>query len=144
MYNIHAVQAICSKQLYYRWIVFILRFFLGPQTTYIPIPVTCLSPCPNWDPPPPLLQASAFPPPLPPGTKGRGTHSPTVEGLGGPNSDDWRKSLSLCLLCGLYIFTLYCTDWQKTMPVLNILYLLRKTKGFFKLLTLNQSSSIAL
>ncbi len=27
-----------------------------------------------------------------------GTHSP--RGVGGPNSDDWRKNLALCLLCG--------------------------------------------
>jgi hypothetical protein len=27
-------------------------------------------------------------------------HSPAVEVVGGPNSDDWRKRLGLCLLCG--------------------------------------------
>jgi hypothetical protein len=26
--------------------------------------------------------------------------SPAGEGWGSPNSDDWRKSLALCLLCG--------------------------------------------
>ncbi len=34
-----------------------------------------------------------------PRTKG-GTHSLTGEGVGGPNSDDWRKSQAFCLLCG--------------------------------------------
>ncbi len=35
------------------------------------------------------------------GTKGGGdTHSPACEGVRGPNSDDWRESLVLCLLCG--------------------------------------------
>ncbi len=35
-----------------------------------------------------------------------GTHSPKGEGMGGggPNSDDWRKSLALCILCGLIVF----------------------------------------
>ncbi len=28
-------------------------------------------------------------------------HSPAVRGWGSPNSDDWRKSLALCLLCGM-------------------------------------------
>ncbi len=32
---------------------------------------------------------------------GGGAHSPSGEG--GPNSDDWRKSLALCLLCGLWV-----------------------------------------
>ncbi len=35
---------------------------------------------------------------VPPELKG-GTHSPVVRGWGRPNSDDWRKSLALCLLC---------------------------------------------
>jgi len=39
-----------------------------------------LFPCPNWDPPPTPS----------PGLKG-GTHSPAGEGVGGPNSEDWRK-----------------------------------------------------
>ncbi len=29
---------------------------------------------------------------------GGGAHSPTGEGVGGPNSDGWRKSLALCLV----------------------------------------------
>jgi hypothetical protein len=35
----------------------------------------------------------------PPGTKGGGTDS-AAGGGGGPNSDNWRKSIGLCLLCG--------------------------------------------
>ncbi len=31
--------------------------------------------------------------------RGRGTH-PAGEGWGSPSSDDWRKSLAFCLLCG--------------------------------------------
>jgi hypothetical protein len=34
------------------------------------------------------------------GTKGGGTPSPADEGVGSLSSDDWRKSLELCLLCG--------------------------------------------
>ncbi len=30
-----------------------------------------------------------------------GTHSPAGEGVGVPNSGDWRKSPALCLLCAL-------------------------------------------
>jgi hypothetical protein len=46
--------------------------------------------------PPPLSPASVH---LPPEPKG-GAHSPAGKGLGSPYSDDWRKSLALCLLCG--------------------------------------------
>ncbi len=38
--------------------------------------------------------------PLPRGTKGEGQHSLAGEEAGGANSDDWRESLALCLLCG--------------------------------------------
>jgi hypothetical protein len=48
--------------------------------------------------PPPLPPASE----PPPGTKGGvGAHTHLqVRGWGSPTSDDWRKSLELCLLCG--------------------------------------------
>ncbi len=46
-------------------------------------------------PPHPLSQKVSVPPT--PGTGG-GAHSPMGEGVG-PRSDDWRKSLALCLLC---------------------------------------------
>ncbi len=50
------------------------------------------------NPPTPIPQASV---PYP-RTKGWGAHSPAAEGVwGSPNSDDWRKSLALCLLCGV-------------------------------------------
>jgi hypothetical protein len=50
----------------------------------------------------PLVRIGTLPPPsrVPPGTKG-GTLSAAGEGEGGPNSDDWRKSLALCLLCAV-------------------------------------------
>ncbi len=50
----------------------------------------------NWTSPPPFPQASVY---LQPGTKGGGGHSPAGKGVGGPITDDWRKSLALCLLC---------------------------------------------
>ena len=58
----------------------------------------CLFPRWSWDPPPPLPQASVYPPPP---RNQRGGHSPAGDGRGGggPNSDDWRKSLALCLPC---------------------------------------------
>ncbi len=55
----------------------------------------------SGNPPPPLQQASVctIHPPLP---KRDVTHSPTGEGGGvSPNSDDWRKSLALCILCAV-------------------------------------------
>ncbi len=53
----------------------------------------------------PLVEIGTLPPPLspasvPPVPKDGGAHSPAGEGWGSPNSDDWRKSLALCLLCG--------------------------------------------
>ncbi len=47
--------------------------------------------------PTPSLARECAPPP--PQLKGEATHSPAVDGVGGPNSDDWRKSLGLCLPC---------------------------------------------
>jgi hypothetical protein len=48
-------------------------------------------------PPPPLPQASVPPPPR----NQRGGYTDVrMRGWGGRNSDDWRKSLALCLLCG--------------------------------------------
>jgi hypothetical protein len=52
----------------------------------------------------PLVRIGTPPPPspasecVPPGTNGREHTRLRVRG-GGPNSDDWRKSLALCLLC---------------------------------------------
>jgi hypothetical protein len=61
-----------------------------------------MSPRWNWDSlPPPLSPASV---PLPPEPKGPGQTRLRVRGWGSPNSNDWRKSLALCLLCGLLIF----------------------------------------
>ncbi len=45
----------------------------------------------------PLVGIGTAPPPQ---AKGGRAHSPAGEGWGSPNSDDWRKSLALCLLCG--------------------------------------------
>jgi hypothetical protein len=59
----------------------------------------CLSPCPNWVHPTPLPQASVSSP-APPESKVGGSNTRLRgERVGGPNSDDWRESLSLCLLC---------------------------------------------
>jgi hypothetical protein len=59
----------------------------------------CLSPRPNCDPSNPTSASECV---LPPEPKEEGTHSPAGEGVGeGSNSDDWIKSLALCLLCAL-------------------------------------------
>jgi hypothetical protein len=47
----------------------------------------------------------------PPRTGGGGHHSPAGEGLGNPNSDDWRKSLALCLLCVLWQYGVWTHDF---------------------------------
>ncbi len=47
-------------------------------------------------PPFPFPASKCAPPP--PGTKGGCMHIPCVWGWGNPNSDNWRKSLALCLL----------------------------------------------
>ncbi len=47
--------------------------------------------------PTPLSPAANVP--LPPEPGGRGHTHLRVRGWGSPNSDDWRKSLALCLLC---------------------------------------------
>ncbi len=55
-----------------------------------------MSPRRNWDSPTPSLASECAPPP-----GSRGGHARLrVGGWGSPNSDDWRKSLALCLLCG--------------------------------------------
>ncbi len=50
--------------------------------------------------PPPLSRKLVCPTAPPPRNQGRGAHSPAGEGWGSPNSDDWRKNLALCQLCG--------------------------------------------
>ncbi len=54
----------------------------------------------NWVPPPPFPEASVCPPWTQRGGE-VGQHSLAGEGMGGLNSDDWTKSLSLCILCGV-------------------------------------------
>ncbi len=54
---------------------------------------------PSWGPPPPLPLASVSPPQEP--GEGGGVHTRLrVKGRGSPDSEDWRKSLALCLLYG--------------------------------------------
>jgi hypothetical protein len=62
------------------------------KNIYIPRVPWFLSPRPNWD-PTALSPASDC---VPPGTKGGGeTHLPAGEGVGGSNSDDLRKTLTV-------------------------------------------------
>jgi hypothetical protein len=59
----------------------------------------CISPRRNWDSPNPSSASECA---LPPGPKGGTRHTRLrLNGWGSPNSNDWRKSLALCLLCGL-------------------------------------------
>ncbi len=73
-------------------------FNKNPRVPLHPIQPSWSVSSPELGPPPPLA-SKCFPPP---GTKGE-THSPAGGDVGGgPNSDDWRKSLAFCLLllCG--------------------------------------------
>ncbi len=56
------------------------------------------APRPNWDPHTPSPASECVPPEE---SRGGEAHSPAGErvGEGGPNPDDWRKSLALCLIC---------------------------------------------
>jgi hypothetical protein len=65
-----------------------------PQSTYITRVPQCLFARPNWDPRPPSPASECVPPP------GTYVGGDTPEEVEGPNSDDWTKSLVLCLLCG--------------------------------------------
>jgi hypothetical protein len=51
----------------------------------------------NWDSPNPSLSSERAPPPR---NGGREHTRLRVRGWWSLNSDDWRKSLALCLLCG--------------------------------------------
>ncbi len=81
------------------------------QSTYICIEYQNHSECPLvgiWTPPPPLLQECV---PHPSEQKGGGHTCLREREWGSPNSDDWRKSLALCLLCVLCYFSLADLDW---------------------------------
>jgi hypothetical protein len=58
-----------------------------------------MSPRRNWDSPNPSLASEFAPPPR----TGVGHTRLRVRGWGSPNSDDLRKSLALCLLCGILL-----------------------------------------
>ncbi len=81
--------------------VFLLNVFGGfsrlavTQSTHIPREPQCLSPCPNWDSPPPLPQANV-------------------------RADDWRNSLALCLPCGLHKIREKYIKGNKNCPRLSM------------------------
>ncbi len=67
-----------------------------PIYRYVPrVPVSV--PSSELGPPPPLSSKRGCPSPEPKG--GRGHTRLRVRGVGGPNSDKWRKSPAICLLC---------------------------------------------
>ncbi len=67
------------------------------QRTYILREPQCLFPRPNWDSPTPSPTSEYAPPRNKKGVGG--IHTRLCVGTVSPNSDDWRKSLALCLLC---------------------------------------------
>ncbi len=97
---------VSQRSIGYSTVIFVL-LILGCGNSYVethkvPRVPQCLSPRPKQDPSP----ASEF---ALLGTKWEGTHSPAGEGAGGPpNSDDWRKSLVLCLLCERHYWPVVC------------------------------------
>ncbi len=81
---------------------------------------------------PPLPQASVYPPPPPPPPPSlrRGER---VSGWGSPSSDNWRKSLALCLLC-MQIHTLTCySNRLVSVPVtIRVLKCLIQSRKFLE------------
>jgi hypothetical protein len=69
----------------------------APQSTYIYRAPQCMSPRWNWDSPTTLAARECA---LPPGPKGGGAHSPAAKGVGESQFRRLEKRLALCLLCG--------------------------------------------
>jgi hypothetical protein len=69
------------------------------QSTYIYRAPQCMSPRRNWDSPNPFAASECA---LPPWPKGGGAHPPAPKGVGEFQFRRWRKSLALCLLCGIW------------------------------------------
>ncbi len=72
-------------------------YFMAQSTHIYRVP-QCMSPRRNCDSPIPSLASECAPPPPPPNQRGGHTR-PRVRGWRSPKSDDWKKSLALCLLC---------------------------------------------
>ncbi len=72
--------------------------FPQPQSTYKYRAPQYMSPRRNWNSPTPLAASECA---LPPGQRVGGHTRLRLKGWGSPNSNDWRKSLALCLLCAL-------------------------------------------
>ncbi len=87
----------------------------------------CMSPRRNWDSPNPSLASECAPPPQNRGWGGH-THSLRVRGWGSHNSDDWRKSLALCLLCG---YDLASSNCRLVFQMNNIKWCLNASAFFF-------------
>ncbi len=81
----------------------------------------------NWDPSPlPLPRASL---PLSPELKGGGGRT-RLRARESPKSNDWRKSLALCLLCGpnrLWVQTVHGVFESRIKQLANIKFSLRQT-----------------
>jgi hypothetical protein len=90
-HSITHLQAAAPSTAYPRAIVCTTEYLYIKSTT-VYVPSSELGPNPS------LAVASV---PLTP-EPGGGTTCQGVRGWGSPNSDDWRKSLAFCLLCGVY------------------------------------------
>jgi hypothetical protein len=78
-----------------------------------------MSPRRNWGSPNPSITSECSPPPR---TGGGGGHTRLrVRDWGSPNSDDWRKSLALFLLCGIG----YLCTCDLYYPVRYVILLMR-------------------
>jgi hypothetical protein len=101
--------------------LYILSRYGSAQSTYTYRVPKCMSPLLNWDSPTPSLASECV---LPPGTNGGegGAHSPAMGGWGSPNSDDWRKSLALCLLCAAVCFIISRNSRNDKFPFLIFLF----------------------
>ncbi len=74
-----------------------------------------MSPRRNWDSPTPAPASKCAPPPRTRGGGGGQTRL-RVRGWGSLSSDDWRKSLALCLLC-VFNFLFFCALYVSLTPM---------------------------
>ncbi len=84
-------------------------------TKYLYIKITTVYvPSSDLELPQPLSRKRVCPEPSPPDQRGGGgtVNRLQLKGWGSPNSDDWRKSLALCLLCALSYYVSLCYRWH--------------------------------
>ncbi len=82
------------------WKILKKSYSMARYTKYLYMYMEYHSVCPRVGIGIPQTPSECVPIPAEPKLRGGGkAHSPEGEGVGSPNSNDWRKSVALCLLC---------------------------------------------